>query len=112
LVSSQLRRRFVVPDAKITRDAFHLGILGQLRSFEILWEFDAELRRDGIQPMENAGRLLLRQEIDLKIEVISPLGALVHGVLADQDERRQKHGFEGEDSRQEREWVRIEANGP
>jgi hypothetical protein len=53
---------------------------------------------------------LFSQQIDLKVEVISPLGLKVHGVLPNQDERRQEHGFKCENGRQERKRIGIESS--
>src|SRR6476661_4380842 len=57
---------------------------------------------------ENACRFLFRQQIDLQVEVISPLRLAIHRILTDQDEGRQQHRFKGQDCGQKRKWIGIE----
>jgi hypothetical protein len=40
---------------------------------------------------------LFREQIDLQIEVISPLRLAIHRILTDQNEGRQQHRFKGQD---------------
>ena len=62
-------------------------------------DVDLEMLRYLAHHIQDAGGFLFGQQVDLKIEVIAPLGALVHGILPDQHERRQQHGLEREQRR-------------
>ena len=47
-------------------------------------------------------------QVDLKVELRSPVGFLRHAVLADEHEEREEYRFEGYGRRRQIEWKRIE----
>jgi hypothetical protein len=64
-------------------------------------ERDVEFLRDPLKQRHRPGRFLLRQQVDLEVEVRPALAQPREGVLADQDEEREKDGLQGDDQREE-----------
>lgn len=52
--------------------------------------------------------LLLGEQIDLQIEMIPGVAALLHPVLLHENEGAKQHAFDGDDHGEQDKWVRIE----
>jgi hypothetical protein len=58
---------------------------------------------------EQHRELLFRQEVDLKVQMISAVALAAHAVLCDQDEGRDQHALERDDEREQSVRIRIES---
>src|SRR5262245_51280737 len=58
--------------------------------------------------VEHFGIFLLGEEVDLQIQMVSPLGYFGLTILINQDERRKKDRFQRYDEGQKREWEGVE----
>lgn len=68
---------------------------------------DADLFRNLLYQIEELGIFLLRQEVDLQVEVITPFAQAGRVILADQDEGREEDSFQRNHKRQKDEGKRI-----
>ena len=73
---------------------------------------DAQALADALEHPDRGSRFLLREHIDLKIEVRTPVRQAFHLVLADQDPDRQEDRLERHDEREEAERIGIERPHP
>src|SRR5436305_15000349 len=92
-----------------------LRLLAQaLRLAVVRTPLDAEVVEEALDLLEQLGRLLLREEVDLEVEVGALVRLPAHPVLADQDEDGEQHPLRRDDQRQdaEREGVERLQRGP
>lgn len=84
--------------------------VGKLTEFVIeLGLLDVEAFADCPEELERLGCLLLGEQIDLEIEVIAGIAALLHAVLLHENEGAEENALYRDDHGQEDERIRIEA---
>ncbi len=96
-----------VPDAR--GDHVDRGVVYHLAKLRVRLRFlNLEVLADGAQQLQGFGDLLLREQIDLEVELVADVDALLHPVLFHQDEGAKQDAFDGHNHGEQDEGVGIE----